>query len=346
MKDSAQIIQFFLAGKVAQDKVDRAKKSLAEARKCHDTAVNLAPKEPLARQDRVVFLMTSGFFNAGLALVENPHANPLKLVFSDECLAEVKQLADLRPEDPKSAGAAAFSEVMYFMVCEGETLKKGQEILEAMPPERRTSVQTNIARLKAVAAGKNRMAAAHAEEILGYVSGLAIGNFDAAQQHLRKAVEMDPSRDQAWDIYVALASKDDFEKCLKISLERLKHKDNAHNRFLVARSYEELGDHANAEAQIRLGLKQQPDDPYCTLGLAALLLRGGKIAPAEKELDRFEKSLAASSPPGLKSELTVLRSIHTALAGKPDRACDTLDDLLKTDKDNAKAKKARAALAP
>ena len=243
--------------------------------------------------------------------------------------------------------AAAF-EVLMFMARNPDKFKSVTQVADALPADTRKSVQESINRLEQIAKGQDREAAARAEEIEALLSFIAFQDKADIEQHLRRALALSPQRDQSWDFLVGvLATADRHQDCLAATLERLRHKDNAHNRFLAAKAYEDLKDYARAEEQVRLGLAQEPDDLHCSLALAAVLLRhddGASLARAGKELDRCEQLLRPSSPAAARDDYLILRGVFLALSGETRKARELLAGLLQRDKDNKKASEAQAAL--
>jgi tetratricopeptide (TPR) repeat protein len=325
----------------------RAQADFTEALRCLDEAVRLAPDEPEARSERALFRFVSGFYQAGMHLRDGLRVNPMTVILCDDCLADVKQLARLCPADPRAVGMAAAFEVLMFMDRNPDKIKSVNQVADALPADTRKSVQESVGHLEQIAKGKDTEAAARAEEIAALLSYIAFQDKAGIEQHLRRALALSPHRDQSWDFLVGvLATAGRRQDCLAAALERLRHKDNAHNRFLAAKAYEDLKDYGKAEEQVRLGLAQEPDDLHCGLALAALLLRheDASLAQAGKELDRCEKLLRPSSPAAARDDYLVLRGVFLALSGETRKARELLAGLLQRDKDNKKASEAQAAL--
>jgi tetratricopeptide (TPR) repeat protein len=332
---------------VAPADLARAQADFNEALRCLDEAVRHAPDEPEAWSVRALHRFIYGFFQAGMQLRAGRPANPMTAVFCDECLADVKQLARLCPGEPRAVGMAAAFEVFLFMAHNPDKVKSMARAADALPADTRKSVQEHRNRLEQIAKGADVEAAARAEELLALLSLIAFQDESSVEKHLREALALNPGRDQSWDFLVTtLATPERARDCVAVALERLRHKDNAHNRFLAAKAYEYLKDYGKAEEQVRLGLKQEPDDLHCRLALAAVLLRhddDASLAGAGKELDRCEKLLRPSSP-AARDDYLVLRSIFLGLTGEPGKAREMLAGVLQRDKDNKKAGEAQQAL--
>jgi tetratricopeptide (TPR) repeat protein len=346
--DLMGLLQVIATRQVAPGDLARAQRDFDEGMRCLGVAAQLAPREPEVWCERGLARFIYGFFQAGLHLMEGKRVNPMTVVLSDECLADLRQLARLRPDDPRAVGILAMAELLAFMARNPDQAKSVEHVADALPDETRKSVQENIKRLEQIAKGPDTEAAARAEEIQAMLSLVAFQDKAGIETHLRRALALSPKRDQSWDFLDGiLATTDRPRECLALCLDRLKHKDNAHNRFLAAKACEYLKDYGKAEEQVRRGLEQEPEDLYCSLSLAALLLRkadDASVAGAGKELDRFEKLLKPSSPETLRDDYLVIRSIFLALTGNPAKAREMLAGVLQRDKDNTKAGEVRAAL--
>jgi tetratricopeptide (TPR) repeat protein len=346
--DLTAVFQAIVTRQVPPADLARSRADFQEALRCLDEAVRLAPDEPGARSERALFRFTCGFFQAGMQVRAGQRANPMAAVFCDDCLADVKQLARLCPADPRAVGIAAAFEVLMFMAHNPDKVKSVAQAADALPADSRKSVREDLDRLEQIAKGQDVEAAARAEEIQGLLSFMAFPDKTGTEHHLRRALALSPQRDQSWDLLLGTLARDErYQDCLTAALERLRHKDNAHNRFLAAKTYEYLNDYARAEEQVRLGLAREPDDLHCRLALAALLLRHDEdaaVVQAGKELDRCAKLLQPSSPADARDDYLVLRSVFLALSGDQRQARALLAGLLQRDKDNKKASEAQAAL--
>jgi tetratricopeptide (TPR) repeat protein len=352
--DPQQLFQVIASGKVDAAVLDRAQRLFEEARQCSNQAVELAPKEARPRTNRAVSRLMYGFVQAGRILLGGKDTNPWSVIFSDELLADLRTLAELRPDDPRASGMSAVAEIMAFLTQikdqldleKARKLSENDTLLEVLPEKAKKCVEQRMRQLQALAEGKDRKVAACAVEILGLLYFLSQDR--RAEASVRRAVELDPQRDHAWEFLAGLLAKDKRDKdCLKACLDRLKWKDNAHNRLLAAKAYEHLGDHEKVVEQVRLGLKKEPDDVTCTLALAAMLLRQDDpraLREAGSKLDAVQRGMTDSTPVLFRNDHDATRAIYLALNGEESKARDLLQAVLQRDKEHVTARAAAAAL--
>jgi len=109
---------------------------------------------------------------------------------------------------------------------------------------------------------------------------------------------------------------------VRVAEERLKHKDNAHSRFLLARSLEDAKQLDKAEEQVQIILKREPRDVRANLGLAVLRLKQPVadapaflqvLAQAKKQLDVVEKLLTPDAEPA-RIDFLITQAAYHALS--------------------------------
>ncbi len=244
---------------------------------------------------------------------------------------------------------------------------KGDSLVDFLPAKSRDFVRWDMDRLEQLTKVPDKSVAAAAAEGLVYVLMItkkpedmqtAIRNLFAPEkkdesrqkivEYLRLAVRLDPSRERAWDMLTALlAEKGEMEEAAAVARKRLETKDNAHNRLLLAKVYADQGQFAKAAEQLRAGLKSEPKDLDCRLGLAAALLKredASSLQMAGDELDRDEAQVKADKSRGYQTSYLLLRGLHAALDDRPAPAKKYLKQVLQLDKGNTTVWKARAAL--
>jgi tetratricopeptide (TPR) repeat protein len=111
------------------------------------------------------------------------------------------------------------------------------------------------------------------------------GKPDRAGQMLERAVEVAPERPEPWLALfmhqVATGKRRSAEQTLDRAAARL---SGARKPLALAQGYEMLGRVDDAERQYRAGLEEFANDTNLPRGLATLLLRAGRLAPAEEIL--------------------------------------------------------------
>ncbi|HEY7425286.1 MAG TPA: hypothetical protein VH682_13725 [Gemmataceae bacterium] len=241
---------------------------------------------------------------------------------------------------------------------------KSRSLVESLPAASRKSVSWGMERLEQLTKGPDKGTAAAASEILAdllmvikrmdedrdgpplpTMGGMAGGYLDApsssslkedktakVRQHLHRAVQLDPSRDRAWDMLtMLLAEEEKNDEAINVARKRIVVKDNAHNRFLLAKVYADGDRFYNAAEELRAGLEDDSKDLKCRLGLIAALLKRDNA----ESLKEASEQIAAVAPQ-MKEEKSeqrqrnylLLRGIHAALSDRPGRAKECLQEVL------------------
>ena len=141
-----------------------------------------------------------------------------------------------------------------------------------------------------------------------------------------------------------LAQTANPEGALAVAKKRLGLKDNAHNRFFVAKVYEQRQEFDAAGTELHAGLKAEPADILCKLGLAALLLKredAAALTQAGTILDHIGQQLKeGKTKDRWQKDYLLLRGLEAGLHGQPDKARQLLKQLLALDKNQQTALKA------
>lgn len=345
----------------AEDAIARAQASLDGARAAYDRAVEVAPQDPNAYDQRIGFRMGEGFTRAMLeALRADATATRIAAMrggaqgmaqgmFSPASSPDLRQIAHLRPDDVQALGAAALFEIIGFARREAEAGHQNEitQLWPLLPEEARASVRFSMERLQVLARPDTR-GGAEASEALGILQYLA-GQGEDAQKSLRRAIGLDPSRDQAWGLLTSILRESNrFDAMAVLLEEQVRHADTAANRLTLAKAYDKLGQTERVGEQVRAALAREPGDLSANLALAVLLMRGGdaSLARAGEQMAQVARLLA---PPAEPSQLqtvdyAVLRGFYLALNGQPDAARAQLQAALKSEADNQSAQQALAAL--
>jgi tetratricopeptide (TPR) repeat protein len=174
---------------------------------------------------------------------------------------------------------------------------------------------------------------------------LVLGDPARGEASCRRAIELDPSRGGAREILLAtLAMKDRDAEVLKAAQEYVRYSDTVKTRYLLAKAYENLHQYDRAEEQVRLALKQAPDDARLNLALAALLLKRGALAEAGKLLDRAAELTGKKDGEKHRTDYLAIRGVYLALSGDRQGAFRVLSEALEADKLHQQARAALEAM--
>jgi tetratricopeptide (TPR) repeat protein len=354
--DLDRVIQIVASKKGAGDLLKQVQADLDEAMKLYDRAAELAPGEVDVWGQRVYLRIGMGYIRAGQALLEQKEVDPLSLLLSDDLLADVQKWADVSPNDPRAIATAIVAPWMAAVNKEdaSPSPREGESGLDLIPEKSRRAIEKNAKLLDKLTEAKNPVTAASACEVLGIVYMFVYQDIPKSQAKLRRAVELDPDRDQAWDLLSMMLAEDKPKECLEVCGARLKHKDTPHNRLMAAKLYERQGEFDKALDQARLAAKLDAKDVGCKIAVATMLLKhddaksvqqaGEQLAAAEKLLKDAKAEDLAKEYANLHNDYLLTSGICHALAGKRAEGEKLIRDLLKADAKNEKAQQALAAM--
>ncbi|HXA44307.1 MAG TPA: hypothetical protein VNZ25_02275 [Candidatus Angelobacter sp.] len=342
------------------DALAKSKARCHEASQCFERAVAMAPKESEIFVQRAGYICQSSLLNC---FFRHFHDNePIDAVTwtsascSKESIASLQKAADLSPTNYQY-----ISLVAYF-VWMNATLKTSSQNLapDALPDDARQSIRNAMTRLENLSQDAHTNTAAGALENLAMLKGMFGTPAAAVVPYLRKAVSLDPSRDQSWDLLLSLlsdsASQDELTELFKT---RLKYKDSARNHLLLARAFERQEKWDQAREETKTALKHEPDNPAIALvahlELAALALEQSSdpshLTEAAEQFTRIEELFGkvpfnAEIAPHWR-ELNLNLAIYNDLINTPEtrklaKAC--VDSVLKDDPSDERAKEISEAL--
>ncbi len=349
----AQAMDLFAAiigRKLTPAQLAELRQSTQEAARCFDRAVALAPQEPEVYLQRGVALGLRSYLDKAIAFANGEEKDPAvvaKAMFTTESQADFLQVTRLRPKDYRAIAIAAWLEAMIQLVQAGKSPASDGPPWSVLPDKSRRSITAALAQLENLAQDPDARLAAGAAEAMALFEVMILGNQPKALASLRRAVALDPAREQSWDMLTGLLAGEPGTsgELLSVCEARVKKKDSARNRIMLAKACAESKQLDKAEAQVRAALKQEPRDFTANLALAALLLKqkdDGALAQAARRLDMLDQIQERDGQQTL--DLILTRSIHLALMDDVEAARKVLRQVLATDKDNEEAKEIMAAL--
>lgn len=344
------VIGLIVKHRPSPEDINRAQRWFGEARGCFDRALAAEPPAADAHSHCGMAYCWNDMIVACLNLMAGVQVNPLAAMFAPKYLVHFRRAAELSPTDFRAVGWATFYEACGALLEAGSPRKPTDQPWLLLSEETRRSVAAGIARMERLAQeGKDPRESAACAELLGTFAAFLRGDSAKGESWLRRAVALDPDRDNAWELLLGLlASRDRDKEVLAVSLQYLEHKDTAHTRYLVAKSHENLKQLDRAEVQVRAALKLSPDSQEATLGLASLLLRRsgqpGVLEEAGHVLDRARELIQKDRTGKYRLDYEVHRGIYLGL--KRDRAAARrlLEGVLEKDKKNRVARAALDAL--
>src|SRR5262249_31498518 len=153
------------------------------------------------------------------------------ILFAPENLADNRRVAELDPQSYHALGMLALAEV-FAERAEGR-------IKPASDPGDKgkagLTLTDCLARLEKLTQSRDPRIAGGSSAILGSICFLR-EDTKAAEKHFRRTVALEPTNQNAWDFLMGLLAMSKDPDLVPVSLERLKHQDDAYSRYLLAKS--------------------------------------------------------------------------------------------------------------
>ncbi|HZQ48452.1 MAG TPA: hypothetical protein VFC07_15655, partial [Verrucomicrobiae bacterium] len=331
--------------KISPAQVALAKKWMEEAGAVYDKAAAIAPEEAEVYFRRGLHRCLQSALLNRIRVASGERAEDVALLngcFTPESLADIQHASRLSPWDYKLIGGAVLFEI-YTVSAEKGQVNWGTFTWNLLPDKSQRSIREAVTRLENLAQSPRTKVAAGASEVLGIVQGPVLHEPHSCLANLGRALALDPSRDQAWETIAAtIAQSRHYDELLSTCEERVKQKDSARSRILLAKAYEKLKQWNECEQQIRLALKLDPDDFTANLALADLLLKHSRdtsaLAEANGWLARAEyllNKMTARQRTQLRLvDLTLARGIYYALTDEVETARRWVKAVIDQDKEN------------
>lgn len=290
------------------------------------------------------------------SVVRGADADSLKFqlsLFSTNVLSDLWRVAQLSPDDPRphclalsgqlTIAAASFSKTDPDKIAEGK-------LLSLLPDAERRSCQSALARLQEISRTRPAADAALALETIATVKMAYLDQSAAAEADARRAIELAPAREGAWDLLMSvLVTADRFATARSFADKRLKMRDTARNRVIAAKLCFKLGLLTDAQAHADAAVKLDPDGYLSNLAAFVVTLKRSKDEDSAKLASPLLKKLQALPADSLDNdqriEANLAAGIGYALVGQPTGARAYFEFVLTADKDNETAREAMSMLA-
>lgn len=349
----------YLAGhKPSAEQIRRSQEWMREGKAAFDRAAEVAPAEPEVFQRRGMNTGLTTFLQHCIAWVhgDGEPPNVAKDLYAPEAVPDFKRAARLAPQNYRINATALLFELSSHAFQQPEALREGG-VWHALSESARQSVGYGLSRLEHIAEGADAREAAGAWELLGLFQLVVQSDAARATASCRRAVALDPSREQAWELLAGLLSRGgQDEEMLQVCEKRVLHQDTARNRLILAKILFRLKREEPAAAQVKLVLQRTPDDFIARLAQAALLLRRPREPAALAEASRLlrqgmaqREALLKLSKDGEQTrksmiDLTLLSAICAALEDDVTSARKLVKQVLDADPEHEYAKEIQSAL--
>jgi tetratricopeptide (TPR) repeat protein len=325
-----------------------------EAGRCLQRAVKLGGKDPEMWIEYAGGEITRGFQRLVYRHWHDQQSLDgsalMKCFYSGFAASNLRKASELRPRDYRLVCVAAYMEYAAAVGSSGGTAPANTPPKDLLSDAARKSVHEAMTRLDDLSNDPDKKIAAGATESLAFLT-LVNGDNAGAIAGFRRAVALDPSREQSWDALLGLSPKSDS---LDICESRLKVSDTAFNHVLLASCWRKQQDWEKCRAEAEAALKLEPDNLAARLTIVALLIRQSTDNDSLAALpyllksisDILEKTTGTNEDKERYREFALNSILGHALWNYPDvaPARDLLDQFSKMFPDDVDAAKIRAAL--
>lgn len=343
------------AGQPSSGRVALAQRRLEEAGECFEKAVTLAPDEAEVYLRRALHRCLRNVLENRIRLAEGEQkedADVLSNCYSPESLADLQRASRLRPEDYQLMAGTVLFEI--YTACSRNGQVKWDELSwNSLPDKSQRSFHDAIARLEDLGQNPDARVAAGALELLGILQGPVLHEPQRAIANFRRALALDPSREQAWEMLASLLARGGrYQELLAVCEDRVRRHNSARSHLLLAKACERLGLWEDCEENVLAALGDGPNEFALNLSYAALLLRRSKSAALLSEANDWlvrAELLASKAPSAQRSrqqiiDLALTRSIYFALADEVDAARQWANAVINQDKENKLAREILSAM--
>ena len=334
--------------------LERWNASTEAAVRCFGQAVDCAPADP------AVFLRRWRFDGARTwwaTLLEacGTTSDPCSLVWrwmgklsQPDSLADLRQFARLSRTNYLALGFASWMDLLNAAPVDTNGVIKAWPSWRRLPARSREFLRWAQSDLEQFSRIAEPTVAAGAAETVGILRVLT--SQSGAIRDFRRAVALDPSRDQAWDALTGLLVLSPWHtkaEAVAVCENRVRAAPSPRSHLLLAKAFDLARQTRKAEQELRLVLKQTPDDISANLALAAVLLRqsqdGAKLAEAGEVLAKAYNLLARGDT-NTRLTYALDAAVYCALTGDLATARQWAQEARKLDAGNKSAKRLLVAL--
>jgi tetratricopeptide (TPR) repeat protein len=300
-----QLIELVIR-KASVEAVKQAAELTAEGMKCMDRAVSLDPKQIDLYRERPTIRMLHNLLGVRLGGEPITPAKVTAALWSKESLEDHKKAAELGPESPGSVVAVLQYEMGKIGIYEEFDSQRFIRENEAL-------IGDTMSRLQRMSQSTNRETALDALRLIAILTVFR-GDISASLDTFRKIIKLDPAEEVAWDgitgIYV---EKNQPEELIKLCEERLKEKESARNRVLLAKAYEFAGKWEKVEPQVRKALELESTNVLAKLSSAVVMLRQSKLEEAQQLLADLRRNSEAEGD--FAEQLAYVQGLYWGMKG-------------------------------
>jgi len=298
--------------------VDEAEKALNEALQHHDKAKELAPNDPKRQVQRYGFRLTEVVLRNGISA-----ARGLKPAFPMQqldrvLLDELEATAKLHPDHLLWQSQTAHQLILLGWQSEKS---KAAKAFHPARPEDQEAIKAALSNIDKLAnEGKGETAIFCHSMLTALYSSMQ--DHVSVEKHARKILQIDSKHAPAWEqLQQAMMLQNRHDDAVQTAKALVQHLPSARSHYLLSKGYALQGRYDLAEQECREGLKKNPADVHCLLGMAAVVMRKGDDAQTLRDaaalLDLAKRECRPDSSPAIFVEIEYLVLAHQALSGEP-----------------------------
>jgi tetratricopeptide (TPR) repeat protein len=326
--------------------VNDAEKALNEALQFHDKARELAPNEPKRQVQRYGFRLTEIVLRNGVnAARGHKPAYPMQQL-ERVLLDELEATAKLHPDHLLWQSQTAHQLILLGWQTEG----KGAKAFRPARPQDHAAIQAALRNIEKLADEGQGETAVFCHSMLTALYS-SMQDHASVEKYARKILQIDAKYAPAWEqLQQALMLQNRHDEAVQTARTLVQHLPGARSYYLLSKAHALQGRYDLAEQSCREGLKANPTDIHCLLGMAAAILRKGDDAQhlrdAQTLLDLVRRECRPDAAPALFVELEYLTLAHQALAGEHEIARVRLQRMHADHPEQARYGKLLACLVP
>jgi Tfp pilus assembly protein PilF len=341
----------------SRQQLAEAEQLLEESRACIDKAVALDPKNAKMYSRRICWRLEAGSFRAfrrilagekkDFAMMARQAITSPEFIYDEYQSYKWRELVEPRKIAERAMLEFRFGHEIAQQRVKLASTRENQITFDDLPEASQQAIRADLGKLQQQIDAKDARLSSSAAEAHGMLLFLLLKDGKGAEKSLRRAISRDPSLENPRTVLeFILCEQNRGEDAKKVREEAIARKDSASNRYLLAKDYDFLGQSRQAAEQMEIGLRLDPGDFYCHLGLAALLMKRADAEGLKQAAEHFNKAKAALEKESTKNQRTeyqFLVALYAALTDHPSEAKEWLQELASSDK-SAQVKKALAAL--
>jgi hypothetical protein len=270
--------------------------------------------------------------------------------FSKAVTTNLQHASSLSPRNARLIALVVFMKWCNVLALQPErSIRPG-----SVPDELHDEFRIALASLDELAHDRDKTVAAGAMEAGAMLRFFLSGNTTGSRAVLQELVVLDPSREQAWEMLMAAALEgpNPVTETIQVCEQRLKSRDSARNRLMLAKALAKAEQWDKAHAQARLAADLDPVEAIAPLLLVALEIRqSADQTSLRSTLSRLTRaqSLIERMPSGAEREqrlreFALNAAILAGLNGSIESARALVEKVLARNPDDEIAKEILACL--